>query len=117
LEADLQRFYEVDLRDLGRGLSWRRLGVLVAGLPREAATVRALVGEAADWGATEHLLAAAVDALHAANWQRSGKKGSQRPKPLRRPGLDESGRDVTRYRPKRAMTIDEIDALIGLERG
>jgi len=117
VEADLQRFYRVDLRDLGGSLSWRRLGVLIAGLPREAATVRLMVGEAADWGAAEHLLAAAVDALHAANWQRGARKGSQRPKPIRRPGLDEAGRDVKKIRPRLARTTAEIDALIGLERG
>ncbi|WP_425591812.1 DUF5361 domain-containing protein [Actinomyces procaprae] len=42
------------------------------------------------WGLTEHLLAAAVDALNIANWQRAnaGKKApSPRPKPIPRPGV------------------------------
>lgn len=44
----------------------------------------AINGDAARWGITEHLLASAVDALHGANWQRGGGKGS-RPKPINRP--------------------------------
>jgi hypothetical protein len=46
---------------------------------------RDLAGEHADWGLVEQLLAAAVDALHGANWQRGGGKRS-RPKPWPRPG-------------------------------
>lgn len=46
---------------------------------------RAVLGESADWGVTEHLLAAAVDALNGANWQRGGGKGKH-PKPVKRPG-------------------------------
>lgn len=38
------------------------------------------------WGLTEHLLASAVDALAVGNWQRQGKKGTRRPKPIPRPG-------------------------------
>jgi hypothetical protein len=38
LEADLARFYQVDLLDLWRGrLSWRKLAQLVRWLPRDAA--------------------------------------------------------------------------------
>jgi hypothetical protein len=42
------------------------------------------------WSLTDQLLAAAVDALTAANWQRGGGKGKQ-PKRIPRPGVkDES---------------------------
>lgn len=45
LEADLLRFWQVDLLDLHRGLlSWRRLLVLVAMLPADSATLAALNG-------------------------------------------------------------------------
>ncbi|MBX6384660.1 MAG: hypothetical protein IRZ07_17120 [Microbispora sp.] len=58
MEADLQRWYQVDLRELwrpGGGLSWRRLGVLLRWLPAEAATWQVL-GRA--WMTrTEHFLA------------------------------------------------------------
>lgn len=59
--------------------------MLIRYLPRESATVRAQHGDTVAWGATEHLLAAAVDALRVANWQRTGKKAG-RPKPIVRPG-------------------------------
>ncbi|MFB7498441.1 hypothetical protein ACFC09_27775 [Streptomyces sp. NPDC056161] len=49
-------------------LSARRLAVLVKHLPRDSALNRELHGEAADWSVSDHLLAAAVDHLAAANW-------------------------------------------------
>lgn len=59
----------MDLLDRHRGrLSSRRLAVLVRHLPRDSAVHRELYGEAADWAVTDHLLAAAVDHLAAANW-------------------------------------------------
>lgn len=37
LEADLQRYYQIDLRDLWRGdLTWRRICVLIRHLPAES---------------------------------------------------------------------------------
>jgi len=51
VEADLLRFYGVDLLDAHRGrLSRRRLRVLIQHLPRDAALVRALHGDEAEWG-------------------------------------------------------------------
>ncbi|MEW2621232.1 hypothetical protein [Streptomyces sp. NPDC048106] len=59
----------MDLLDWHRDrLSARRLSVLVKHLPRDSALNRELHGEAADWSVTDHLLAAAVDHLAAANW-------------------------------------------------
>lgn len=96
MEADLQRHYGIELVDLFRGrLSWRRLGVLVEHLPDTNATRRSLGDDAADWGLTEHLLAAAVDCLRAANWQRSGK--GRQPKPIPRPGVQSEPRPVARH--------------------
>ncbi|MFI5759806.1 hypothetical protein ACIA8F_02575 [Streptomyces sp. NPDC051563] len=55
--------------DWHRGdLSSRRLQVLVKHLPRDSSLNRELFGEAADWSVTDHLLAATVDHLAAANW-------------------------------------------------
>lgn len=34
------------------------------------------------WSLTDHLLAMVLDELRLANWQRVGKKGLKRPKPL-----------------------------------
>lgn len=60
-------------------------------LPPDSATGRAVDGDAAGWGVSEHLIANAVDLLAGANWQRSGTKRNK-PKPLKRPRPpDQSG--------------------------
>jgi hypothetical protein len=96
MEADLLRYYGVDLLDYHRGLlSARRLRVLIQHLPREAALVRTLHGEVADWGLTDHLLAAAVDELATGNWLFVSANTPEhadfpeRPKPIPRPGSEE----------------------------
>lgn len=48
-------------------MSLRRLRVLVAGLPRESNTARAVLGEAAQWGISEHLLARISNLIHQTN--------------------------------------------------
>jgi hypothetical protein len=40
----------------------------------------------AGWTITDYLLAAAVDVLQAANWQRQGDDKAKRPLPVPRPG-------------------------------
>ncbi|MFD9431339.1 hypothetical protein [Streptomyces sp. NPDC060002] len=42
--------------------------MLIKQLPRDSALNRELHGEAAEWSVSDHLLAAAVDHLAAANW-------------------------------------------------
>jgi hypothetical protein len=58
IEADLLRFYRVDLLDFYRGtLSARRLGVLVRQLPVQSALVRSLNDGRPPWSVTDHLIA------------------------------------------------------------
>lgn len=64
-------------------LNWRDLGVVIRQAGESSAVARHSLGEAHGWGVAEHLLAAAVDALNAANWQRSGR--GSRPQPVERP--------------------------------
>lgn len=54
------------------------------------------------WRIDTYLLAAAVDVLQAANYQRSGGKGS-RPKPVTRPGRKQRGEGspLAAMRPRR----------------
>lgn len=66
-------------------LSWRRLGVLVAGLPSDCCLART-VSPGAVWSTEAHLLAGVIDNLAWANWQRSGKKNAPKPRPVQRPG-------------------------------
>lgn len=87
IDADLLRVYGIDLMtDLGTPrLDWRRLGELVDHLPRDSALNRSRFGDSViDWTTETELLAAAVDRLAAANYQRGGGKGSK-PKPVKRP--------------------------------
>lgn len=84
VEADLQRFYGVDLADLWRGaLSIRRLSVLVYGLPAESLTVAALNGTDPGWDAGALVTADVFAAL-------TGQPHPARPeprKPSRAPSL------------------------------
>lgn len=92
IEADLQRYYGTDLRDLfrpGSGLTWRRLRALVANLPPDSALARTMVGPDSVWTLETQLLAAVHDRLSEANWQRGNagaKSPSRRPQPIPRPG-------------------------------
>lgn len=100
IEADLLRYYQVDVADLFSGdLSPRRVLALIRHLPRDAATKREVAGDVTAWGETEHLLALAIDTLNVANWQRAGDKRNPRPRPVPRPGDP-----VTRHR----MTPEQV---------
>lgn len=78
--------------------------MLIKHLPRDSALNRDLHGEAADWSVTDHLLAAAVDHLAAANWMFAcvnSEEGEQPepPVPVPRPGdaediVDEEDRET-----------------------
>lgn len=54
----------------------------------------AVHGEDMHWGLAEHLLAVTIDVLNTANWQRGGGRQGRRPKPIPRPGVQDS--NVTR---------------------
>ncbi|MFF3845275.1 hypothetical protein [Streptomyces sp. NPDC002328] len=91
----------MDLLDWHRDrLSARRLAVLIEHLPRDSALNRDLHGEAAEWSVTDHLLAAAVDHLAAANWMfacvNTAEDGDQPepPAPVPRPGGETNERDA-----------------------
>jgi hypothetical protein len=119
VEADLHRYYGVDLVDVWKpaaGLTWRKVGVLIRHLPPESALMTAVrednptpvqdrpapVGFGA-WSSEGMLLAACVDALNLLVWQtatinrKEGSKPPPRPDPVRRPGVPETtGRTISR---------------------
>lgn len=87
LIADLWRYYGAGPEQLlAQGATVEDVADLAAHLPRESATILAVVprveGEA--WDVNAHLLAAVVDLLAGANWQRSGGR-TNKPNPLPRP--------------------------------
>lgn len=100
----------MDLLDLGtERLSWRRFRNLVDRLPVGSQLYRDLHGDG--WTATEHLLAAAVDALNAANWQRGNagnKSPSPKPKPVPRPG---DAAEASTHKLSPAETAERLRAL------
>ena len=89
VEADLLRCYGVDLAGLLRGdLSLRRVRALVRGLPPGSALARGIDARA-EWTVTDWLLAAVVDHVAVANWQRANhgaKHPNPAPRPVPRPG-------------------------------
>lgn len=131
VEADLQRYYRLDVRDLWRpgggasGLTWRRLRVLVDGLPAESdvktayrdamsdAELAELAKEArghGPWSATDYRIAAIRDDIHwliFAVFAAAGGKPKQ-PDPTPRPGVPDKRRRAT---PK------GVQYLLALQRG
>ncbi|WP_308294674.1 hypothetical protein [Streptomyces sp. JJ66] len=71
--------------------------MLIRHLPRDSAVNLADHGEAAEWGVTEHLLAATVDHLAAANWMTAtlhrdeDEEPLEYPDPVPRPGAAADG--------------------------
>jgi hypothetical protein len=87
IEADLLRWYGLDLFDLGRPrLSMRRFRNLIGRLPRDAELWREMHGDVMAWGPVEHLVADLVDVERLALWQRGGNSKAPRPQPIDRPG-------------------------------
>lgn len=64
-------------------LNWRDLLVIIRESSRSSALMRHLKPAESQWDTNSYLLAQAVDALHGANWQRSGK--GKAPDPVPRP--------------------------------
>jgi len=105
----------VDLLDFGSPrFGYRRLGVLIEGLPTHSRLKSKWAADAprnpvsdedeeAMWRLEHHLLAQVIDHLAAANWQRGGK--GARPKPVPRPGVKSGKENVIKKRPK--LTVDQ----------
>ncbi|MEU9151682.1 hypothetical protein AB0D59_14250 [Streptomyces sp. NPDC048417] len=106
----------MDLLDWHREtLSARRLALLVKHLPRESALNRELHGEAAEWSVSDHLLAAAVDHLAAANWMFASvnsEEGDQPdpPTPVPRPSYDDAEPPAAEREPDPATASTASDA-------
>lgn len=92
IEYDLIQF-GLRLEWLGTpALSWRDLLVIVRGRGPQSRLSFAMDGEQVLWTQTDYLLAAVIDVLQEANWQRAGKPNAPRPKRVARPGVkDDEG--------------------------
>lgn len=87
IRADLRRYYGLSLARPGLGLM--ELADLVVYLPDDSATKRA-IGEG--WTLSEQLSALVADRLEVLIWQKTadGSKGKNPPKPIPRPGFEDS---------------------------
>lgn len=85
-----------------QALSWFDLKCFVRFLPMDSALMRSLHGDDSYWGLKEQLLAAAVDTLRVANWQRGEGKGDE-PEPIERPGVESKNQKMD--------GMDEAEAL------
>ena len=115
LEADLLRYFQVDLLDLYRGrLSLRRLRVLINALPPDAAIYRRN-DEHGGWTVTDHLLATVIDALGAVGYYSlvgphvdpKRLRSVKPPQRMHRPG------DEARKRRRRQATSDDLKQIFG----
>lgn len=99
------------LNQLGtHNFTWGELLAIVQCSPRSSAFYRAQNPDEWMWDEKLHLLAAAVDALNVANWQRSDTKKNRFPKPIQRPGVKTD--DVKTY-GKGAIPYDEMADWLG----
>ncbi len=98
-------------------------------LPREAATVQAILGDEARWGDTEYLLALVADTLAHHGWMYGSVHFKNMPKrpplPVRRPGDVSTvpGVTLTRNLTERttvtagSLTLDEMRAAVARQTG
>ena len=112
-DPDFERAVERDLIGLGLRLrwlcdgsdrlNWRDLLTIVYTARQDSFLGRFELGDAAEWGVSDHLLAGIFDTLQGANWQRGGGRGP-RPESLPRPvmGDGRSGR-------KRHSDVNSVD--------
>ena len=76
LRADFQRYYGLDLDEVGYSIRVRRASDLAANLPEQAQTWRAITPQAA-WDTTQYLLADVADSLRFLAWAKT-KEASNR---------------------------------------
>lgn len=103
LRADLQRFYGLDLDELGHSIRCRRMADLAANLPQEACIWQA-IDSRAEWTDREYLLATIADNTGFLAWcnskdseKRNAKWRGRVPRPgERQPQTDSTSMDVDR---------------------
>lgn len=115
LRADFQRWYGLDLDDLGHSLRIRRAADLAAYIPEDGA-VWPEIDPRLGWGTTKQLLANISDATSFTAWTKT--KDAQRRNAtwkgaLQRPGMPEHR---PRQRDVQAMSPEQLDRLLSMPR-
>lgn len=111
LRADFQRFYGLNLDDLGKTYGVLHAAELAAHLPPESATMLAVAG---GWSKTDLLLATLIDDFRFYMWAKSGGKAKNRPKPIPRPGVVDESRK--RMKDALLLPVDEVKRRLALPR-
>lgn len=112
LRADLQRFYGLNLDDLGYGLRARRAADLAANLPPEA-RIWGKLNSACSWSTGDYLLANIADATSFMAWAQTSDAahGGRWKTRIRRPGETESP-----HRTGGVRTVGELYQLLGYKK-
>lgn len=116
IEADFQRFYGLDLGLALWGpepVSYRRLSVLVRGIPAESALGFSTGGYRPGWGATEELLALVAEVIDHGNrlfFKAHSKRGAQQPKPLK---ITRPADPLEEPKKRRPATSEDLREMFG----
>jgi len=99
--------------------TWHDLFIFVKSRPVESIYLRQKIDpEKLLWTPDRQLMASIVDLLSVQVWQptKDGRKGRNRPKPIYRPGVKDSGREVKKLGggKKNTRTAAEMNALLGM---
>lgn len=101
LRADFQRFYGLNLDDMGDAYSFRHAAALCANLPDDSAVFRA---EGDGWTGTQQLLASIGRGIDVIWWQRTEDGQRQNAAP---PDRYAPPREIERRLRATAVTVDE----------
>lgn len=106
LRADVQRFYGLDLDQLGHEIRVRRMADLSANLPQNAA-VWGRIDPRAQWDTTTQLLANIADntAFNAWTKTKDAQKGGRWHGAIPRPGHDSGQPDIQTLQPDDMLRI------------
>lgn len=107
----MRRFYGLSMSEL-RALGLREAIDLVVYLPEDSVTLTAVAG---GWSLAHQLAAAQVDELRVLVWQKTkdGQKGKKPPKPIPRPGFEDTSSQNFTARP---VSIKEMQKRIAERR-
>lgn len=82
LRADFQRFYGLNLDDMGRSYSVHHAACIAAHMPQGSA-LYASIDPSSEWTASDHLLSLIEYDIRSLAWGLSGGRKSKSPKPKR----------------------------------
>lgn len=108
LRADFQRFYGLDLDEVGYSVRVRRAADLAANLP-EQATIWRVYNKQAVWDTSEHLLADMADSLRALVWSKTkdaSRRGARFNGSIPRPWEAANGEDL------QLLDVEQADELM-----